>query len=741
MVINMLVNIKMKTPADMKIRMLLVAAFLFCGMVSYTQTGTQIVIETQHTGLVFSVHANGKLYQAYLGERFADKDAYRQLKQDCSGWLCRNEAYIPSGTDNLFEPAIRMVHADGNPSLELLYLKHSSVQKDSNKTVTTITLYDPKYPVTVNLIFTAWYKEDVIATHVEIQHNENKPVTLTSVASSMLHLNASNYQLTQFHGAHMSEMKMEESSLTSGIKMIDTKLGTRSEMFQMPVFMLSLNKPSSENSGELLAGTLAWSGNFRFVFELDEQNALRCISGINPFASDYQLKPNEIFSTPDFIFTYSNSGRGKASRSLHKWAINYGVLDGTKPRYTLLNNWESTYFKFNEQKIDSLIKKAAILGVDVFLLDDGWFGNKYPRDNDKAGLGDWESNKIKLPDGIGHLVKEAENNGVKFGIWIEPEMVNPKSELYEKHPEWVLKLPNRDESYYRNQLVLDLTNPKVQEYVFSVVDNLFSKNKNLAYIKWDCNRMMTSAFSSYLNENQSGLFIDYVRGLYRVWEQMRSKYPHVPMMLCSGGGGRIDYGALKYFMEIWPSDNTDGLERVYIQWGYSYFFPSLVLSAHITSMGQQSLKFRTDVAMSGKLGYDIDVQRFSDNELAYSKKAIENYKRIAPIIQQGNLYRLISPYEEKRAVLMYVNESATKAILFAYTLQTHTGDVFTRVRLQGLDTKKKYRVQEINLEAGKKSLFFENGKAYSGDYLMKAGMEVSSVKPLTSAIFEITEVF
>ncbi len=299
---------------------------------------------------------------------------------------------------------------------------------------------------------------------------------------------------------------------------------------------------------------------------------------------------------------------------------------------TLLNNWEATFFDFDEKKLVELFDEAKKLGVEMFLLDDGWFANKYPRNSDRAGLGDWEENKAKLPNGISYLVKEAESRGVKFGIWIEPEMVNPKSVLYEKHPDWILKLPNRKEDLSRNQLVLDLTNPKVQDFVFSVVDDIMIKSPSIAFFKWDCNRPMSNAYSPYLKDKQSHLYIEYTRGLYKVLQRVRAKYPALPMMLCSGGGGRADYEALKYFTEFWPSDNTDAFERVSIQWGYSYFFPSKTLSAHITSMGKQSIKYRTDVAMMGRMGYDIRVNNFTPQELQFSNEAVKTYKRISPVI-------------------------------------------------------------------------------------------------------------
>jgi alpha-galactosidase len=313
--------------------------------------------------------------------------------------------------------------------------------------------------------------------------------------------------------------------------------------------------------------------------------------------------------------------------------------------------------------------------------------------------------------------------------------------LYEQHPDWILKLPNRPENYGRNQLVLDLCNPKVEDFVFNTVDRLLTENPGLAFIKWDCNRSMTNQYSPYLKERQTHLFVDYTRAWYKVLQRIRSKYPKLPIMLCSGGGGRTDYGALKYFTEFWPSDNTDALERVYIQWGYSYFFPANTISSHVTDMGKQSLKFRTDVAMMDKLGYDIRVQNLSTGELEFSKEAVKTYKRVSNVIWFGDLYRIESPYESDRAVVMYVNENKSHAILFNYHLNTRRQDIFNRVKLQGLDPAKKYRLEEINLFPGTRSIQPDNDKLLSGDYLMKIGLNLSPgrTNPLTSNIYELTE--
>ncbi len=712
--------------------LLLLVVNLYAQFPPAAETQKQILIETNNTSLVFSVGKNQKLYQVYLGEKLLNPEDYKTLPN-------QHEAYVPSGTDNLFEPAIKMLHNDGNPSLELL-VTDDKTTRDGNVVTTSILLKDSKYPVEVRLNFVAFQKENIIKTWTEIEHQEKNPVTVTNFASSMLHWDADKYWLTQFHGDWAQEMRMEESQLTAGIKTIDSKLGTRANMYQTPVFFLAKNTPPTENSGEVIAGTLGWTGSFQMLFEIDNSNSLRMISGMNPFASEYHLKPNENFVTPEFIFTYSAQGKGLASRNFHSWARNYGLLDGNGNRLTLLNNWEATYFDFDENKLTELFGGAKDLGVDLFLLDDGWFGNKYPRANDRAGLGDWQETKTKLPHGLGYLVEQAEAKGVKFGIWIEPEMVNPKSELYEKHPDWVLKLPNRDEHYYRNQLVLDLTNPEVQEFVYKLVDDMLTKNPKIGFIKWDCNRMMTNTYSAYQKDNQSHVQIEYVRSFYRVMERLRAKYPKLPIMLCSGGGGRTDYGALKYFTEFWPSDNTDGYERVFIQWGYSYFFPSITSCNHITTMGKQSLKYRTDVAMMGKMGYDIRVNEMTADELKFSKQALQNYARLKELIWKGDLYRLVSPYEQERAVLMYVSVDQAKSILFSYSLHPRAFNQFTAVKLNGLDPKKNYKIEEINKMPDSRSRFRADGKTFSGDYLMKIGLSLPNNSELSSSVIEITEV-
>jgi alpha-galactosidase len=702
-----------------------------------------IPVETQHNALVLQTNSNNNLNIVYLGPKLQDKKEYEAItslyKQTTDYTGVANAAYAASGSRNLFEPAITVTHADGNNSLDLQYVKHETKKLDANISLLTVVLKDPVYDFEVRLFYKTFFNEDVTEQWSEIRNNEKGNVVLQKFASAGLYIKAESFWLRQYHGDWAKEMQPEESRLTHGIKTLDSKLGTRADLFQPPVFMVSLNRPATEDEGAVLYGALEWSGNFRIDLELDNQDNLRIIAGVNNHASPYTLKPGEVFTTPAFLSVLSLKGKGDASRKLHAWARNYKLPDGKGSRLTLLNNWESTYFDFNETRLKALLKDTKELGVDLFLLDDGWFANKYPRNNDDAGLGDWQENKTKLPNGITSLVSEAQANGVKFGIWIEPEMVNPRSELYEKHPDWVVKQPNRSEYYFRNQLVLDLSNPQVQQFVFNVIDNLFTKNPQLAYIKWDCNAVVYNAYSAHLT-NQSHFYVQYVQGLYAVLQKIRKKYPTVPMMLCSGGGGRVDYAALQYFTEFWPSDNTDPLERIFMQWEYSYFYPAISSSNHVTDWGKQPIKYRTDVAMMGKLGFDIVVNKLNEKDLRFCQDALKTYNTIKQIIWQGDQYRLQDPVNNGVAAILYLNEQKTGGVIFNYLVSNrYSAGSALPIRLKGLDPQKRYVLKELNLYPGTTSAI-DNNKTYTGEFLMTIGYNPDVNAGRTSVVLELKAV-
>jgi len=724
---------------------LFAACITTCAAVTYC-FGQQVTIpvETQQNAVVLQTDKDNRLGVIYFGKKIATTAEYAAISHEYR----RNDeennfAYTPAGSRSLVEPAIQVTQADGNMSLDLKYVSFDTKKVDDNVAITTVILKDDIYPVEVKLFYKTYSKENVIEQWSEIKNNGSKPLKMEKYASANLYFRNKKFYLRHYNGDWAQEMHPEEEELTHGIKSIDSKLGSRADLFEPPSFMVSFDKPATEDEGKVLMANLAWTGNYKIDLEVDAYNNLRLIAGINPYASEYQLQPSQTFTTPALIYTYSETGKGDASRNLHHWATKYRIVDGEGQRLTLLNNWEATYFNFDENKLVDLFKGAKDLGVDMFLLDDGWFANKYPRNSDHAGLGDWQENAKKLPQGIGYLVKQAEATGIKFGIWVEPEMVSPKSELYENHKDWVIRQPDRPEKYFRNQLVLDLSNPDVQNFVFGVLDTLFTKNPTLAFIKWDCNAVMYNVNSAYLQKQglpQSHLYVDYVKGLYKVLERLRAKYPKVPMMLCSGGGARVDYGALKYFTEYWPSDNTDPLERIFIQWEDSYFFPAIASCNHITDWGRQPLKFRTDVAMMGKMGYDIVVSKLSADDLAFSQQAVKTYKGLSDIIWHGDMYRLQSPWDNNAASTMFVNEQENRAVLFAYLVNNRYIPSATPlpIKLKGIDAQKKYTVKEINLYPGSHSSI-DGSHVYSGEFLMTIGVNPNINSNRTSVVLEITE--
>ncbi|MBO7498598.1 MAG: alpha-galactosidase [Bacteroidaceae bacterium] len=707
---------------------------LFCGGIS-AQT---IRVSTSKTDLVLRVGGDGRLHQSYLGARLGG-DA------DIAHLSVGPEAYITHGMEDYFEPALEIRQPDGRSSILLKYVEHSVNILSEGVKETVITLADEVYPVTVRLRFTAYERDNIIRASTEISNTgrgrKAPTMTLCRYASSMLHFAGGDYRLTEFSGDWAEEAKMTTAPLTFGKKVLDTKLGTRANMFTPPMFIVSFDGQADEHTGTALLGTLGWTGNFRFTFEVTQTGELRVISGINPYYSERALRPGDTFVTPDFIFTLSTTGLGDASRDIHRWARDYQLYQGHEERYTLLNNWEATYFSFDEERLIQLMDNAADMGVDLFLLDDGWFGNKYPRSSDRQGLGDWEETREKLPGGVARLTQAAGEKGIRFGIWVEPEMVNPKSELYEKHPDWVIHQPDvRDEYYFRNQLVLDLSNPAVQDYVFSVIDRLMTDYPDIAFMKWDCNSPITNIWSPYLKEKQTQLYVDYVHGLYSVLERINAKYPALRMMLCSGGSGRIDYKALSYFTEFWASDNTNPIDRLFIQYGYSFFYPSRAVCAHVTSWNRNaSIKFRTDVASMGKLGFDIRFNELDERDQEYIRQAVKNWKRLSYVIADGDQYRLYSPYDGPHAATQFVSPRDGKSVLFAFDVHPMAYDRTRPLRFEGLDPDADYRVEEINLVPGTRSSLRANGQTFSGRYLMTVGLDVFTSGNLRSRVVEITK--
>jgi alpha-galactosidase len=678
-------------------------------------------LKTESFALNFQVGDDGRLYQHPIGA--ADPNA--KLQRD-------DEFYPQAGDSYVWEPALQVVHADGNTSTALVYDNITQTNNSPDTELTQIHLHDPAYPFEVTLCFRTHHDEDVIEQWTEIENHESGVVTLKRMASASLLL-TTNVYLTHFFGDWAKEMLSPiTEKITPGTKVLDSKLGVRADQFQNPNFILSLNGEATETNGEVLAGSLAWSGSFQCAFD-DNGQGIRALCGINPFMSAYHLKPGETFTTPKMIWTWSDHGLGDMSRKLHDWARDFGMRDGHETRAVLLNNWEATGFDFDFNRIAGLFEPGKELGVELFLLDDGWFGNKYPRVSDNAGLGDWQPNHKRFPNGLAPLAAAAVQDGLRFGIWMEPEMVNPNSVLFHEHPDWVICQPKRPLELQRNQLVLDLTRPAVQKFEWDSISNILSV-PNITYAKWDCNRYLTQPGSSYLPpDRQSELWIDYVQALYALMDKTAKTFPDTELMLCSGGGGRVDYGALKYFDEFWPSDNTDPVARVPMQWDYSYFFPPMAIAAHVTHWGNRPMHFACSVAMSACMGMDLDLTKMSAQDKAICTGAVSAYKKIRDVIALGDLYRLENPHDDFRGAEDFVSPDKTRAVVFVFQLQDGEN---VPVRPQGLDPAKNYTIQELNPAPGRPAMEQE-GKTFTGAELMRDGIVPSCSKSLEACVIEL----
>ena len=687
----------------------------------------QVVVDTRNISLVMEVEEGRAPRYVYFGAKLSAQDLTHIQQPSADG---RMDVYPAYGMNTPAEPAFAVTHADGSMAT-VLNATGVDTRNDGNATLTTIHTADPVYPVMVDIVFKAYRDVDMIETWTEVSTKE-KGITLTRFASGMLPIRRGDVWVSHLYGSWANEAQLVEEPLTPGQLIIRNNDGTRNSHTDHGEVMLSLDGKARENSGDVIGAAICYSGNYRLRLVTDDTEYHYFFAGINEDNSEYHLKKGETFKTPHLALTFSKQGLSGASRNFHSWGRKYMMLHGDKERKILLNSWEGVYFNINQEGMDQMMGDIASMGGELFVMDDGWFGDKYPRNVDNSSLGDWVVDKRKLPEGIEGLLRDAKKHGVKFGIWIEPEMTNSVSELYEKHPDWVLKAPGRDPVLGRGgtQLVLDLSNPKVQDFCFKIVDDLMSRYPEIDYIKWDANMPILNHGSQYLPlAEQSHLYIKYHEGFAKVCERIRQKYLDLTIQACASGGGRANWGVLPWFDEFWVSDNTDALQRIYMQWGTSYFFPAIAMASHIsivpnhTVFRTTSLKYRIDVAMSGRLGMEIQPKNMTDEEKAQCRKAIEEYKRIRPVVQFGDIYRLLSPFDHKGAAsLMYVTEQKDRAVFYWWKTESFQNEHLPRVRMAGLDPHRMYTIHELD-RIDLNPLSFE-GKSFSGEYLMNHGLEL-----------------
>lgn len=685
-----------------------------------------LCVSTPKTSLVLSAPEGGKLKCLYYGSKLSEADV-----QNIEAAEAKHTAYPEYGLNCPVETALAVKHADGNMSLQLQVVKVTT-QKQENAMTTVVELKDKVYPFYVNVCYKAYQDADVIETWTEISHQEKKPVVLNEFASAYLPIRRGDVWVSHLHGSWANEGQLVQEPLTSGMKVIKNKDGVRNSHTDHAEVMFSLDGRPQENAGHVIGAALCYSGNYKLRIDTRDDEYHHFFAGINEDNSAYTLKKDELFRTPELALTYSSEGLSGSSRNFHRWARLHKLAHGTTPRKILLNSWEGVYFDINQEGMDGMMADIASMGGELFVMDDGWFGDKYPRKSDNSSLGDWVVDKRKLPNGIDGLLADAKKHGIKFGIWIEPEMANTTSELYEQHPDWVVKAPERDVVLGRGgtQVVLDLANPEVQDFVFGVVDNLMTSYPEIDYIKWDANMSIQNHGSQYLSkDNQSHMYIEFHRGFEKICQRIRNKYPDLTIQACASGGGRANYGVLPYFDEFWVSDNTDALQRVYMQWGTSYFFPAIAMASHISAAPNHQtfrtipLKYRIDVAMSGRLGMEIQPKNMIEEEKTLCKTAIAEYKNIRPIVQLGDIYRLVSPYDKQGvASLMYVTPEKDKSVFYWWKTEHFVNQHLPRVKMAGLCPDKQYKIHELN-RIDNVPLSFE-GKTFSGAYLMANGLEI-----------------
>ena len=687
----------------------------------------QVRVTTPNTELVLKAEQGGEVTVQYFGGRLSDAD-FANIE---AAGVANHNAYPAYGFWCANEPALAVTHSDGNMST-VLRVEGVTQTVEVGAQMTRILLKDTVYPLYVTVCYKAYQDVDMIETWTEIENKAKKPVTLTRFDSGFLPIRQGDVWVSHLYGTWANEGRVAQEPLERGMKVIKNKDGTRNSHTAHAEVMFSLDGKPQENHGRVIGAALCYSGNYELRIDTGDTDWHSFFAGINPDNSHYILEPKETFKTPELALTFSDEGLSGASRNFHRWGRNYKLAHGNGLRKILLNSWEGVYFNINEEGMDQMMADIAYMGGELFVMDDGWFGDKYPRLVDNSSLGDWVVDKRKLPNGISWLVDRADAHGIKFGIWIEPEMANTVSELYEAHPDWIIKAPEREPVLGRGgtQVVLDLANPEVQDFVFKIVDDLMTENPEIDYIKWDANMPITNHGSQYLpDDRQSHLYIAYHRGFAAVCDRIRAKYPDVTIQACASGGGRANWGVLPWFDEFWVSDNTDALQRVYMQWGTSYFFPAVAMASHISATPNHtvfrttSLKYRIDVAMSGRLGMEIQPKNMTQDEKDLCRKAIAEYKEIRPVVQQGDIYRLVSPYDGKNfASMMYVAPQKDEAVFYWWKTETFYDEHFPRVKMAGLDPDRMYKVTELN-RIDNVPLPYE-GLSFSGKFLMENGLEI-----------------
>ncbi len=622
--------------------------------------------------------------------------------------------------------SLEVTHEDGSDAVHLRYEGYKTAKgkysleglpcmfgnEDEVETL-EITLYDRISNLKVHLLYGVFHELDVITRAVRIENQGKKTVTIQRAMSMEMDYTNKHMDFIHFYGRHTMERQTERLPLHHGVQSVESKRGMSSH--QHNPFVILCDKMTSEKHGDCYGFALAYSGNYRCEIEVDQMEQTRLVMGIHPYHFSFRLNTGDVFETPEVIMAYSDEGLGRLSRIYHD-AYRSNLIRSkyvTSPRPILVNNWEATYFNFTEEKLYNIAKQAKEIGLDMFVLDDGWFGK---RDNDYSGLGDWIVNEDKIKGGLPKLVKRIKALGLKFGIWIEPEMVSEDSDLYRAHPDWVLRIPERRMTRSRHQLNLDITRKEVRDHVMTQIFKVLDSCE-VDYVKWDMNRSVDNVYSSVLpSERQGEVFHRYVLGVYEMMEQLISRYPDLLFENCAGGGGRFDAGMLYYSPQIWCSDNTDAIDRLKIQYGTSFGYPISTMGAHVSvcpnhQTGRTTpFETRAIVASAGTFGYELDLEHLTPEQKEAAKKQILEYKEQEHLIQTGDYYRLSNPFKNHDYVIwQFVSKDKKETVVEGVQLRNEANPHIHLIYLEGLDAKAHYKDVATD-------------QVYTGAALMKAGI-------------------
>lgn len=681
------------------------------------------VLETERTSYVLGVNELNEIQNVYWGGRLLrDQDISAAQSQPehasfDSPETMTNIEYPGWGGRQYSEPCLKVTREDGVRDLVLKYISHQ-VGEDTLE----IRLKDLQHDVFVNLTYRVFPGTDLIRKQAEIRNGTPQSIVVESAQSGVWYVPAGDgYRLSYLTGRWAGETQLIREEIHQGKKVLESRRGNTSHQLN-PWFAIDELGRADEEHGRVWFGALGWSGNWKLTVEQTPGRQVRVVGGYNDFDFGYLLKPGERLQTPPFYGGFTDQGFGEASRLLHRFE-RQEILPNrptSRVRPVLYNSWEATLFNVSEAGQKELAEKAAKIGVELFVMDDGWFGQ---RNDDKAGLGDWTVNPQKFPNGLKPLISYVNSLGMDFGLWVEPEMVNPNSDLYRQHPDWVINFPGRPRSEGRNQLVLNMARDDVREHIFSVLDRLLSEN-NINFIKWDMNRHFSEpGWPEVPGAEQKKLWVKYVTNVYEIIDRLRAKHPDLEIESCSGGGGRVDLGILTRVDQVWTSDNTEAFDRLRIQEGFSFAYAPKVMMDWVTDVPNMNgrttpLKYRFLVAMQGSLGIGSNLNRWSEEDVQLAKGMIDYYKSVRKTVQEGRLYRLFSPREGSLTANQYVSEDGKQAALFAFLHSQQFLRPSPTIYFRGLDERALYRVRAID------DKLVEKQEILSGSFLMHHGLNL-----------------